>query len=469
MYKKLLFIISAIFLFIAMAENTFADVSALLEQAVAYAEDDDHKQAETIYKTIIQDYPGTDYALEAQIRLILLYIFWDKPAMADVSSQAVLAEFSQGKSTPEAVVLVADMYFRLGRHQDALELFQYCLDRWPDGEQAIWSQLGLCISNIALGNDSEAQAAINGLLTAYSEHERLIEAVVDISDTYRASLRYGEALKYYQYAVDHWPNDAEEAIWSQLGVAISNIALGNDAEAQAAVDKLITDFSEHKQIPAAIIEISDTYFDFDKYDEAGELYQYVLETWSGGKYAILAQRGVGMFNAALGNDADANAVIEILLANFGEHPDLPTAVLQIAEPYYKKGLQEEVEDPNSQAREYLQKALSIYERVTNEVPGFVATADTCLWTGNCYHRLGEYQKAIVCYQEMVDEYPGYHMGWYALFMIVKDYERLNESGILTDSEAEVETKAVYERLLAEYPACKVAKIAQRWLSNHISK
>jgi tetratricopeptide (TPR) repeat protein len=122
----------------------------------------------------------------------------------------------------------------------------------------------------------------------------------------------------------------------------------------------------------------------------------------------------------------------------------------------------------AQRKDYFRKAAGIYEKVTKELPEsrtFVPQA--CYYAGDCYRDLGEYAKSILCYQKVVDSYPTYGMAWNALFMVGHIYQQMGESGLISKSEADVKTKTAYEQLLVKYPDCKVASIAQNWLSSQV--
>jgi len=57
-----------------MSGQCFADAAVLLEQAKTYTGSGYRQQAKQLYNSIVQDYPGTDYALKAQSELIILDI-----------------------------------------------------------------------------------------------------------------------------------------------------------------------------------------------------------------------------------------------------------------------------------------------------------------------------------------------------------------------------------------------------------
>lgn len=467
MLKKVLFITLVLFGFTLMAEKCFADAAAQLEQARIYADSGNFNEAEATYQNIITAYAGTDYALEAQKGLTILYINWYKPAQADAAFKELVADFSGNDGAAEAVYDIAESYGLMYKYEKAEELFQYVLENWTDSEPAVWSRVDLAVLNISLGDDLGVQVHVEKLLTNFPQDGHISGALNEIADAYRRVQKYEKARELYQYALDRQPQ-VRDAIWSEACLVGLDVVLGDDATAQSAIEKLLTEFSEHQDTPAILNDLAFDCVVLKKCEEAQELYQYVIENWPDDNQAIWAQSGLGMASAALGNETAVQAAIYRLIADFNGDPNLPEAVSQIAEPYYDEAFRKQSEGLESQARNYFQMAITIAELVKSKVPDFVIEPDTYLWEGACYSELGEYEKSIECYQKVVDDYPGHPMAWHALFMVGRSYEDLKESGVLSKSEADARIKAAYEQLLRDYPDCKAAKYARRWLSSHNS-
>jgi len=359
MFKKVLFV-SVVFLFLGitvflgMTDEPLVDTVAQLEQAEAYVDNSEYEQAEAIYKTIIQDYPGTDYALEAQTNLVILYINWDKPAQAEAAFDELVAEFSAHKDIAQAVYDIAYCYGELHKnYEKARQLHQYVIENWPDSEVAIWSQTDLATCSINLADDPNAEAAIEELLTEFSDHNDIAPAVYAIAGHYGGLQQYEKAREFHQYVLENWPN-SEVAIWAQRDVAALNIDLGDDPNAQAAIEKLLTEFSENNNIAGALYYIADSYRELQQYEKAQELYQYVIENWPQPEGTIWSQVAVAMSNIVLGDDPNAQAVIDKLIADFNGHPDLPEALYDIAVAY---------ED----LRRY-EESKSIYQQIIQQSP-----------------------------------------------------------------------------------------------------
>jgi tetratricopeptide (TPR) repeat protein len=173
-----------------------------------------------------------------------------------------------------------------------------------------------------------------------------------------------------------------------------------------------------------------------------------------------------MSHIALGDD-DAAAAIDKLLTDFSGHLDLPRTLLIIGEEYYKKGLSKESEGPADQARDHFEKAVKMWGRLINEFPNSALIPETCCWAGDCYRKLGQYEKSIQCFQRVVDNYPGYEYAWHAQFMVGRCYEGLKDTGAIERSLADAQINTAYERVIQNYPNCPAAGYVHYQLSRGV--
>jgi tetratricopeptide (TPR) repeat protein len=535
----------AINVFFMVTARASSDTAAELWQAGQYAEVGDYEQAEAIYEAIIADYPGTGDAFTAQEKLTCLYVLWGRQADAEAAFRELVNKYSGHDGAAKAVDHVADAYRKIENFQKARQCNQYIVDHWSDADYAAEAQAGVVRASILMGDEIGAQAAMNKLLSSFVDGTHIAKAVDDVADDYDKAGQYEKALQWHQYVVDHWPGD-ERALEAQKGVVISNIALGNQVAAQAAVDKLISDFKINaKEIAEAIDNVADEFRHnkMGKYTTAKQLYQYISTSWPTADYAVEAQSDVVRCSVLLGDEAGARSAIDKLLADFGGRTNVANEIVDIANQYrildmFDKALplHEYIlshwpesnsavdsqmsavisniglgDDPKAQAAyddmlasfgddpqllksmlffakaytmrgaalsnssdlvgadQCYRKGLAIWEKILNDFPPTSYTPEVCCSMGRCHRELGEYQESIDFYQKVVDYYPDYPFAWHALFMVGRTYESLGESGFIYESEAKAKTEHAYKQLLEKYPDCKAARIARSWLSRHKSE
>jgi len=543
MFKKFFTLLPILFciLFFEMMGKALADATDLLEQAATYQEEEQYEQAEVIYQQIVTDYSVTDYAFQAQKNLAILYVAWDKQPQAEAALQKLLADFSkhegiaqavhdiayqhrlsrknekanqldqhvidnwpesdyavlaqmdmakyyvdQGDVAAEAAVdkLLADFpdspfmaravhdvaqhYSLSGKYQKANELYQHVIDHWPKAEHAMWSQVDLIKSNLALGRDGVAQVAVDKLLANFTDNPLIAQAVHDIAYQHRLSRKNEKANQLDQHVIDNWP-ESDYAVLAQMDMAKYYVDQG-DVAAEAAVDKLLADFPDSPFMARAVHDVAQHYSLSGKYQKANELYQHVIDHWPKAEHAILSQIGIAETNVLSliesGNDTAIEATLDSLIADFNDNPGLPETVFVIGEKYYNKAFRYDKEGLDTKARDSFTKAIVVWGKIITELPESIATAWAYNFGADCYRRLGQHKKAIEYYQKVVDDWPDYEHASYALFSIGHIYEDLKKSGAMSKSEADSKTRTVFQQLLEKYPACKAAKAAELWLSSH---
>jgi len=179
--------------------------------------------------------------------------------------------------------------------------------------------------------------------------------------------------------------------------------------------------------------------------------------------------GIARLNIALGNDAAVEKTIDILIADFNDHPELPTAIFILGEEYYNKAFNTKG-DPNSpdaRPEEYYRKALAIWERIIKELPPSAAYTPLAYYSvAVCHCDLGEYEKAINYCRKVVGNWPDCTRASHAQFLIAHCYEKLEKSGRIPTSEAAAQIRQACEKLLANYPDSQMTMGAYKLLKRY---
>ena len=408
-----------------------------------------HDKARELYQYVVSNWPNTEYSLRSQMGLAITNIQQRNYDTAQADIDKLLNGFSKDERLSVAVNNIADEYRKLNKYEDASELYGYVVDEWPNSEQALWSQMGLAISNVRLEDDPNAEQAVEELLTRFSRDSRLAVAVCWIADEYRRLKKDNKACRLYQYVVDNNAK-AEHALWSQMNLAISKIHL-NDPNAEAAVNKLIADFSWSEYAARAIHDTAWEYRKQGNYGRANELDKYVIDHWPANVQAMWAKVDMAKTDILLGNEAAAEAVVNELIADFNDEPNLPKAIFTIGEEYYNRAFVKENEGQQAESKASFRKAIAIWERIIKDLPPLAATAEAYHFSGCCYERLGEYEKAAEYYQMVVDKWPDYEYAWSAQFLIAACYEELARSGQIPKADAAAQICRACDKLLTNYP------------------
>jgi len=76
-----------------------------------------------------------------------------------------------------------------------------------------------------------------------------------------------------------------------------------------------------------------------------------------------------------------------------------------------------------------------------------------------YRRIGEYEKALNYYQQVVDNWPDYQYAWSAQCLVGSCYKRLRDLGKLPESVANPKIEQAYKAVLEKYPDSESAPSA----------
>ncbi|MFH1370217.1 MAG: LamG-like jellyroll fold domain-containing protein [Planctomycetota bacterium] len=305
---------------------------------------DDIKQ---VYHQGAESVTSTADAVWSQVRTAVSNIKLGNETAAEAATERLLGESSGGKDVASGLLRVAETYRYLKKYEKSRQLCQYVVDNWPGSEQAFWSQMGVAMANIALGEPNAAAVAVDKLVADFSGNKHIAQAVHEIAGHCNFLGKHEKARELHQYVLEHWPG-SEQAFWSQMGVAVSNVALGETEAADAAVDKLLADFSQNKQIADAVRQVADSYRESKEYEKAIQLYKYNVDRFPGDAHAMRSQAEIVCFHIRDGDDAAADAAFDKLRTVFSYQPTLPQEISRVADVYSNAGRN----DKADQLRQY---------------------------------------------------------------------------------------------------------------------
>lgn len=417
-----------------------------------------------------------------------------KSGAAQVAVDTLLADFSENQYLPIALHEIAKTYGHFKEYAKGLQYHQYVIEHWATHEYAMWSGRDVARLNIELDNMEGAQTAVDQVLSNFSQQEYIALVVYELAEHYRKFAKYQKAKELYQHILDTWPTNWR-VVLAQSGLAKLYINMGDQAAAEAAINKLRTGFLDNGAKARAIYDVAFEYQDAAEHQKANQLCEYVLSNWPADPYAMWCQSRLAVSLISLGELPAAQTAAGRLIADFQVEPRIAEAVYDVAQQYQQlnhhekaKQLYQYVLDSWPQwkdwawakvglARCYISlgdgaTAESIIDSVIAKLdadfpPGTELSSKAVegyYYAAGCYGQLDLYEKSIQCYQRVVDDCPDYELAWNAQFLVGRNYESLKKSGVLTESQANPKIRAAYERILQAYPDTKAAKYAQKWLS-----
>lgn len=147
-------------------------------------------------------------------------------------------------------------------------------------------------------------------------------------------------------------------------------------------------------------------------------------------------------------------MLDNLIADFTDHQDLPEAIFTVGEKYYYEATSKRKNGVTDQVKESYAKALAVWQKIITELPiDPTYTAHAYYFSAACYRRLGEHADAIQYFQTVVNEWPKYQYAWSAQCLIGECYEKLRDSGSLSESEANRKIEEAYQKVVENYGDC----------------
>jgi tetratricopeptide (TPR) repeat protein len=425
---------------------------ALHDIAYRYRCVNKHQKANELDQYVVATWPDSDHAVLGQMDIAKYYVDQGDEPNAEAGTAKLLTNYSGHALIARAIHDIAQHYRYTQRYKKANELYQFVVETWPKAEHALWAQADLIKSYVAQGDDTAGEAAVETFLTNFNDNPLIARAVWDTGQYYRDLKKYEKANRLYKHVVEHWPK-AEHALWAQADLIKSYLALGDDSSAEAAVEKLIADFSWSTYIARAIHDTAWEYRKLANYGRANELDQYVIDRWPKDVQAMWAKMDMAKTDIALGNYATADKTVDILIANFSDQPELSTAIFMLGEQYYNKAFSCQNQSQTAEAKSHFQKAIAIWERIATEVsePHSTIAGQAYYFSAYCWTRLGQYENAIQYYQTVVDTWPDYEYAWHAQFRIGNCYRMLAQSGAMAESEANTKMAYAYWSGVEKYP------------------
>jgi tetratricopeptide (TPR) repeat protein len=412
---------------------------------------------------------------------------------------------------------ILNRYAANGKITRAESLCKSALLAYARNEKMVWMQSGLIQVYLDQMSETDVDTAFTKLLSNHSGNPELA-AVVKALGRYCVN-KYndsGMALQLYsrflaQYS-DH-PGAFELAV-ECISLYIEMKAVD---QADTAMQNLFVIYPDIPNSAQLLLGFANHYREMKLYSKAIEMYQRVLaqnpavdlkmEAYAGAAKALVHAEGVAIVsNLPAAASRDVNAIVKFLVTDYGDAPRLGFHVFQIGEEYYFKAAKEIESGLPQSAEDNYERAIAIWEKNINELADPLHKSLAYYYSGDAYQQIGNSEKALGCYQMMVDqgapvknkevflmlatayrhlgkyansleycqkliaEYPGYdELARRALFMQGHTYEDMKRAGYMEELEADIETKAAYEKLLSSYPESPGIEHVKEWLSAYNSK
>jgi tetratricopeptide (TPR) repeat protein len=359
----------------------------------------------------------------------------------------------------------------------------------PAGEAKLWSARTNVCELIIDGKYEQALSAIDKLISDFEGEAGLPEAIYWISKQYEwtkgtvddRSGWYDEPNSVYQRLIRQFSNSSfgQDAEWDQKRlvhrIKIFKLIKETDQnEIDAAIEEMVNEFSGRPELVEELHWIACGYEEQQKDQKAKQMFERIIKEHPDtekAKNAVLDIRRSDILEKLKTGDVHTTEVLmDKFVADFNQHPYAGPCLNAIAIKYYNKGMEikqsEEgradnsplIEKQPNEADICFRIAAGVWEKIITQLRPCSKTAEACYFAAVCYREhLGEYEKAIIYYQKVLDGWPNYEHAWHAQYSIGNCYEKLLENGQISRSEAMPEIINAYKAVVEKYPNCRKAK------------
>jgi TolA-binding protein len=229
---------------------------------------DKYVHAQKIYRQIIANYPDNPFAHKAALGIaktkVLYFIVAQDYNSAGQALNEMIAGFPNDPNLPDELYWIGRGYGYWERHKEEKDIYQRIIQNHPDSQYADRARIGFAKANvqtlIMTKDYDSAKEALDILIDDFSEHPDLPEALYWIAERYNWMDRYEEAKSIHREIIEEFPDSpfAEKAELGFSKAEVLSLMMSQDYNgADAALDKMFTDFNSHPDFPRAVLAIGE--------------------------------------------------------------------------------------------------------------------------------------------------------------------------------------------------------------------
>ena len=366
----------------------------VLWTAQGYSDGGEPERAAKTFSLLVQSYPDTPEAVQAQAALAIKSVLAEDAAQIEPTIQTLLTEFEPSETQA------------LGLHNIANTI--------------VWK------------------------LFAYANRSA---KGPDVPAVFEKSL-----LAIANYTAATWPN-SDWAMWAQRDLATLGIYHGDDAAADAAISRLAADHASRTDTPEALYFLGNYFLEVNRDDKAEAVYKTLVEKFPNYDLAPLLKTSLGQMRLRKGDDEAAETVFQEVLAEYAKHPRLAEAVNLMGMTYFDQALKTQgwepgpVPNPPDSARIYMVNAVEKWRLIMDQMPEDPsATPTACSGMVQAYYRLADFEKALDYCRQFLQRWPHHGDARVVYIVTYKVVERL----MLQREIPEAEARALMQRAQGEF-------------------
>jgi TolA-binding protein len=335
---------------------------------------DKYECAKGLYQQIIQNYPDSPFVSKANLGIakvkVLSLIVAQDFNKAEEALDEMIANFSNNPDLPEELYWIGRGFGYWERYEDEKNTAQQILQNYPDSPFVDKARLAFARANVQsliMSQDyDQAKEALDKLIADFSNHPDLPEELYWLANRYKYSDKYEQAQSLYQQIIKNYP-DNRYASKAKLGVptmnAMSLIMTQDYNQTDKALDKMLTDFKDHPDLPKTLLFMGERCY------KQG-----------------LSEEKEGLADKAKDHFEKAAKIWDRLIKEFPASSTMPEACSWAGDCYFKLGKP--------------QDSIRCFQKVVDDYPQYKHAWHAQFTIGRCYDVLKD-----TAYKQLLEKYP----------------------------------------------------------------
>jgi TolA-binding protein len=302
-------------------------------------------QVRQLYQDMVTAQPGDAQAIWLKMGIAVASAYLAEDQAVDATLQNIISQHGADDRAAEALNHIAWAYRKLQRCNEALTIYQYVVNNWPQKDRVVFAQQGIAICQLQLGDRQAADVALEVMLQKFGKDENTPKLLAWAIYGYLQAGEIEGAYNIFDVVLQTYP-EAPETIDALLTLATAAIQDEDRARIEPVVQTLLTRFAPTQAKAAALHTVANMLawkcVDYVKQRLEEQnlpgicnrclraIANYTLATWPGSDWAMWAQRDLATVALQTGDAAAAEAAITQLSTDYADRQETPDALNFVA-------------------------------------------------------------------------------------------------------------------------------------------
>jgi tetratricopeptide (TPR) repeat protein len=235
--------------------------------AAGYSRLDNHEKAKELCEMALTTWPNHSEYKHTVSKLAEVSIRAAGADNFDAATKELIKKHPKDKDIIRDYLRREAAHFsRYGHLSLAQEMSRAILENFPVDEGDIWARAGVVSSHLILGNTSQADAALTGLISDFGKDKDFAETMNWLAGEYVKASDTAKAMALYELVLRQPPSDLSKhptsyfKLVAHKGIALISVSCGDTATADAQLAIIEGDYIKERGYDEAVFEIAEAYF-----------------------------------------------------------------------------------------------------------------------------------------------------------------------------------------------------------------